>query len=165
MGLTNVTMWLSRRHEAYKGLMKRIHIMIIKVLQKEKELRTMKAEARNFTAGFDEAKFVKTEGSIKAPEMFQGPSRRLNLKPPAKGNHRLAKVQKLYEDVSRFRSDQCWRTASEETRASGTTWLELFILFDSTGYRRREGRTRKSQDAAIRAEKRQAKAKHYRKNG
>ena len=32
MGLTNVTMWLARRHEAYKGLMKRIHIMIIRVL-------------------------------------------------------------------------------------------------------------------------------------
>ena len=40
MDLTNVTMWLARRHEAYKGLMKRIHIMIIRVLQQEKEMRT-----------------------------------------------------------------------------------------------------------------------------
>ena len=140
MGLTNATMWLGRRHKAYKGLMERIHIMIIRVLQKEKELRTNRMEERNFTAGYDEIKFVRTEGSIKASEMFQGPARRLNLKQPAKGNHRLAKVQKLYEIVSRFLSDQCWRTASEDTRASGTAWLELFILFDSTGYRRREGR-------------------------
>ena len=36
MGLKNATMWLARRHEAYTGLMKRIYIMIIKVLQKKK---------------------------------------------------------------------------------------------------------------------------------
>ena len=47
MGLKNATMWLARRHEAYTGLMKRIHIMIIKVLQKEKDVRTKTAEERH----------------------------------------------------------------------------------------------------------------------
>ena len=65
LGLTNVTVWLGRRHEAYKKLMERIHMMIIKVLQKEKELRAKKAEERNFVAGYDDAKFIKSEGSIK----------------------------------------------------------------------------------------------------
>ena len=46
MGLKNATMWLARRHEAYTGLMKRIHIMIIKVLQKEKEVRNKREEEK-----------------------------------------------------------------------------------------------------------------------
>ena len=111
--------------------------MIIKVLQKEKEVRTGRAEERNFVNGYDDAKFVKTDGSIKAQLAFEGPSRPLQLQPPAKGNHRLAKVQFMYEDVSRFLTDQTWRKPKEETKASGTTWLELFILFDYMGYRRR----------------------------
>ena len=108
-------------------------------------MRTRKAEERNFVNGYDDAKFVKTEGSIKAQLSFEGPSRPLQLQPPAKGNHRLAKVQTIYEDVSRFLSDQTWRTPKEETRAIGTIWLELFILFDTLGYRRREGLTRSMQ--------------------
>ena len=163
IGLTNVTKWCSIRHEAYNGLLKRIQIMIIKVLQKEKEMRAKMIEERNFVAGYDEAKFVKTEGGIKAPDLFEGPSRRLELQPPAKGNHRLAKVQKLYVDVSSFLSDQCWRLPSDETRASGTTWLELFILFDTLGYRRREGRTKKNAVSAERADRRKAKHKHQRR--
>ena len=66
----------------------------------------------------------------------------------------------MYEDVSSFLSDQCWRTPKEETRASGTTWLELFILSDTMGYRRREGRTKKNAGSAERSEKRKAKNKH-----
>ena len=77
MGLTNVTMWLARMHEAYIGLMGRIHIMIIKVLQKEKEARTKRAEERTFVNGYDDAKFVKTDGCIKAQLAFEGPSRPL----------------------------------------------------------------------------------------
>ena len=95
--------------------------------------------------------------------MFEGPSRRLQLQPPAKGNHRLAKVQIIYEDVCSFLSDQCWRTPKEETRASGTTWLELFILFDTMGCRRRECRTKNNAGSAERSEKRKAKNKHQRR--
>ena len=40
IGLTNATKWLSIRHNGYKMLLARIHVMIIKVLQKEKEVRT-----------------------------------------------------------------------------------------------------------------------------
>ena len=41
--------------------------------------------------------------------------------------------------------------------------MELFILFDTTGYRRKEGRTKKNVDVAERAERRKAKNKHQRK--
>ena len=137
--------------------------MIVKVLQKEKEERTRRAEENNFVNGFDETKFVKTEGSIKAQLAFEGPSRPLRSQPPAKGNHRLAKVQLMYEDVSKFLTDQTWRTPKEETSASGTTWLELFILFDTMGYRRKEGRTPKNVASAARTEERKAANKHQRK--
>ena len=163
LGLTNVTLWLARRHEAYIGLMERIHIMIIRVLQKEKEERNRRAEERNFVNGFDETKFAKTDGSIKAQLAFEGPSSPLRLQPPAKGNHRLAKVQFMYEDVSRFLTEQTWRTPKEETRASGTTWLELFILFDTMGYRRKEGRTPKNVASTARTKERNARIKHKRK--
>ena len=137
--------------------------MIIKVLQKEKELRKKIAEERNYVAGYDEAKFVKTEGNIIAQVSFQGPSRKLKLQPPAKGNHRLTKFQVMYEDVSSFLKDQWWRTPTDETKASGATWLELFILFDTLGYRRKAGRTREHAGSAERAGKRKARNKHQRK--
>ena len=69
----------------------------------------------------------------------------------------------MYEDVSRFLTDQTWRLPEEETKASGTTWLELFILFDTTGYRRRTGRTPKNAESAARSEVRKARNKHQRK--
>ena len=75
----------------------------------------------------------------------------------------LANDQELYEDASKFLSGLSWRTPTEDTRASGTTWLELFVLFDTTGYRRKEGRTNKNVDVAKRTEKRKAKDKHQRK--
>ena len=46
LGLTNATTWLDRRHDAYIQFMKRIHIMIIRVLQKEKELRSQKCRSQ-----------------------------------------------------------------------------------------------------------------------
>ena len=163
IGLANATKWLSIRHNGYKALLERIHVMIIKVLQTEKDVKTARIAAKKFVAGYDETKFVKTDGSIKGPEMFQGPAKRLNLKPPVVGHHRLSNDQELYEDASKFLSDLSWRTPDEETRASGTTWLELFILFDTTGYRRKGGRTKKDADAAERAERRKARNKHQRK--
>ena len=51
LNLTNATKWLSKRHDKYKELLQRIHIMIVKVLQKEKESRAAKTQARNFAAG------------------------------------------------------------------------------------------------------------------
>ena len=67
--------------------------------------------------GYDDTKFVKSDGSIKAQLAFVGPSRPLKLQPPAKGVHRLAKVQAMYEDVSRFLTDQTWRLPEEETKS------------------------------------------------
>ena len=69
----------------------------------------------------------------------------------------------MYEDVSRFLSDQTWRTPKEETSASGTTWLKLFILYDTMGYRRRDGRTPKHVGWAARSKERKARNKHQRK--
>ena len=163
MGLTNATKWLSKRYSGYKDFIDRVHIMIINVLKKEKEVRAARTAARTFAEGYDGTKFVKANGKIRGPDCFKGPSRRLNLKPPVVGQHRLVKDQKIYEDASKFLSDLSWRTPDEETRASGTTWLELFILFDTTGYRRKGGRTKKNADAAERAERRKAKNKHQRK--
>ena len=160
IGIKDATNWLDKRHNRNKALMDRIHVMIIKVIQKETEVQTGKIEARNFIAGYDETKFVKTDGRIKGPEMFQGPAKRLQLKPPVQGNHKLAKVQELYEDVSHFLADQSWRTPTDDTRASGTTWLELFILFDTTGARSEGGSHIRDAEAKERAEKRRSNNKN-----
>ena len=137
--------------------------MIVKVLQKEKESREAKTKATNFAAGYDDTKFVKADGCIRGPECFHGPAMKLKLKPPVKGHHKLTKTLKLYEDASRFLADLSWKVPTESTKASRTTWLELFILFDTTGYRTKDGRTKRSEDVAKRAEKRKAANKHQRK--
>ena len=69
----------------------------------------------------------------------------------------------MYEDVNKFLIDQTWRLPKEDTKASGTTWLELFILFDTLGYRRKESRTPKNVASAARTKERQAANKHQRK--
>ena len=163
MGLTNATTWLSKRHKQYIDLIRRAHIMIVKVLQNEKESRAARTQAKNFAAGYDDAKFIKADGCIRGPECFHGPVMKSNLKTPVKGHHKLAKTQKLYEDASRFLADLSWKVPTENTKASGTTWLELFVLFDTTGYRTKEGRTKRNEDVARRVAKRKAADKHRRK--
>ena len=92
--------------------------------------------------------------------MFQGRSERLEIKTPTKGNHKLATHRRVYEDDSSFLPQQSWRRGSPQTKASGTTWLELLALFDTGGYRRPSARTRKDQASAKRTEERRANAKH-----
>ena len=42
------------------------------------------------------------------------------------------------EAIHRFLGSRKWRPLVLETRIGVATWMELFILFDTQGYRRRE---------------------------
>ncbi len=65
----------------------------------------------------------------------------------------------MYEDVSDFLAAQRWRLAEDESKSAGSTWIELFVLFDMGGYRRSEARYIKNAEAAKRAEVRSARSR------
>jgi len=56
--------------------------------------------------------------------------------------------------VHAFLSKRNWAPVSNDVEVSGTTWIELFALFDITGNRIEEGQHQKDPEATKRAEKR-----------
>ena len=133
--------WISDRHEAYCNLMADIHKIIVAVLKEEKARRTVKLAQHSFVFGFDVKKYIKADCKIRGPELFLQTGVKLDIKKPVKGKHKPSSVQTKYEDVSYFIAQQLWQPPSSSHRAGGTTWLELFIMFDDLGYRRRVART------------------------
>ena len=163
IGATKTLKWIADRHEAYVQFMHRVQGMIVHVLMAEKEERKRRKETKNFTAGYDEDKKIRADGWIKVCQNFLGESKQLQIQKPSKAAHKFEKRQLTYEDVHRFLADQSWKQSTYQTRASGTTWMELFALFDTGGYRRAEARLRKDDESAKRTDARRAKAKHMKK--
>ena len=75
---------------------------------------------------------------------------------PTKGKHRFSHCQTLY--VHAFINKRKWAPVTVDSETAGTTWLELFILYDMTGNRSEKGQHQKDPEATKRAGKR-------RKNG
>ena len=83
----------------------------------------------------------------------------LEMPPPIKGKHKHSYCQTLYEDVHSFMQQREWAYAHPEGNASGMTWTEMFILFDTAAYRTKEAKHIKNKDALRRATQRRDKAK------
>ena len=118
---------------------------------------------KDLLAGFDELK----EGwfTCKLPEVGarEGYSK-LQMLPATTGLHRYGgRMQAYYEAVHRFLAHRKWRAAEQEVQTAGVTWLELFAMFDSQGYRTAEDRVHSDQKAKARAEKRSAAKSHRRR--
>ena len=90
---------------------------------------------------------------------FTNQSCRVEVQKPVRGKHKLEKYQSMYEDVNAFIAAQARKKPDEQTIASGSTWIEIFTLFDIDGYRRTSSRLRKDEQAAKRTEQRAAKDK------
>ena len=83
----------------------------------------------------------------------------LEMPPPIKGKHKYSHCQKLYEDVHRFMQHTEWAYAHPEGNASGMTWTEMFVLFDTATHRSQEAQHVKNEEALKRAIVRRDKAK------
>ena len=90
----------------------------------------------------------------------------LNRPPPVKGKHKYTSCHKLYIDIHNFLNQRGWAPLDIESNEGGTTWLELFILFDTTQSRSTEGNHIRDLDVARRGVvrcSRSAKTKNNRK--
>ena len=89
-----------------------------------------------------------------------GNSIRLNMVNPAIGHHKYSRQQNLYEAIHKFIGQRDWKPLQPEIHIGGTTWIELFALFDTQGYRRRQGVFVIGQTKGMHA---RAKARHLKK--
>ena len=110
--------------------------------------------------GYDPKTHMISDMQIRTQNHLNPTYRKLDLPPLIIGKHRHQHVQSLYEDIHHFLNYSEWapaQTEDEDNKVSGTTWLELFIMFD-TGTHRRVGSSHVPSHAAkARANQRSAK--------
>ena len=102
-------------------------------------------------------KWIKSDAEIRNEDRLSTEYVNIDLPPPHKGKHRFTSCQRMYEEVHGFLGQRKWAYAHPESNASGVTWAELFILFDTGGYRTVDGQHIKYTAAAERAVQRKAK--------
>ena len=124
-----------------------------------KKKRAKRTKVNNQVIGYDTDNSIRADGRIRPPLQFETVAKSIVVSNPATGNHKLSKVQAAYEDVNAFIAKRKWQTPSHDTQASGTTWLELFTLFDMSGIRRKRARCRKNEVVAGRVDARQVARK------
>ena len=102
---------------------------------------------------------IKTKALIKYEGIDDDAYEKLELPTVVKGKHKYAYCQNLYEDVHMFLQQRRWSHTRPETACSGITWTELFVLFDTAGYRSPEAVHVKDKEAVSRAAKRRRAAR------
>ena len=76
------------------------------------------------------------------------------LTPPCDGIHKFKEQQLLYQCVHRFLNSSEWKPIADNGNASGTTWIELFMLFDLGKWRHKEATFSSDASSRARADKR-----------
>ena len=137
---------------------------IAAVISAEKEERVKAKKVDKITLGYDPEKWIKRDAEIRNEDRLSTDYVKIDLPPPHKGKHRFTSCQRMYEEVHVFLGQRKWAYAHPESNASGVTWAELFILFDTGGYRTIEGQHIKDKAAAERAVQRKAKEKKPRRS-
>ncbi len=75
------------------------------------------------------------------------------LTEPNGGVHKYSGQQVLYQCLHDFLGKSTWKMVASNTTEGGMTWLELFILFDTGGWRDKEAIFHLDAASKIRAEK------------
>jgi hypothetical protein len=153
-GLVKLADWLAKRHDRYTNLMNRIQKMIATITIAEKEERKKKLQVEKIIKGYDTEKWVETDVQIRDEEQNNQDYEKITLPPLIKGKHKFTFCQNMYSEIHTFLQQREWAPINLENQTGGTTWLELFILFDISGNRTDKGKHVKDQGAHARAEKR-----------
>ena len=75
---------------------------------------------------------MKADANVRDESQLEVEYREVKSITPTKGNHKFIHRQKLYEEVHNFLSKRKWAPVQVDTDAGGITWIELFVLFDTT---------------------------------
>ena len=103
---------------------------------------------------------MKGDANVRDESQLEIEYREVKLITPTKGNHKFTQRQKLYEEVHNFLSTRKWAPVKADTDVGGIAWIELFVLFDTTGYRSEEGQHIKNKAVTKRAEGRKGNKKN-----
>ena len=79
---------------------------------------------------------------------------KLRMSPPIMGIHKFSYCSGFYKDIREFLDERMFTPAASNSNTSGVTWLELFLLFDTTGARTERGEHIRDRSARQRAEAR-----------
>ena len=131
-----------------------VGVTLAEKLEREKEHTKQKA-----ILGYDPEKWPHTEAKIRDEEHYEIDYVDLKPIPPTKGNHKFAYCQDLYEEVHAFLEKRKWAPIRADIEVAGTSWIEVFALFDLAGNRSTMGQHQKNPGALKRAEKRARKAR------
>ena len=153
-GLVKLGQWLAERHSRYVCFMRRVQKMIVAVTSAEKDARKKAHECNKAVLGYDPTKWLKTDAKIRRKGEEQYTYIKLKMPPPAIGVHRYTYCRNLYRDIHKFLANRSWAPTDEESTISGVTWLELFVLFDTSGARTNKGDHIKDPKAKKRADAR-----------
>ena len=160
-GATQLAKWLASRQKDYAKFMGKVQKIIVAVLKKEKEERGHKEEIQKTLLGYDPQKQAKV--TCRLPPQQPGDDDtntfQLELIPPVTSTHAYANQQKLYRCIHKFLNQGRWYKPDENRNTSGTTWLELFIQFDTLGWREQGADYTRNPDESKRAKARNAKMK------
>ena len=132
-GFVKLGQWLAERHSRYVSFMRRVQKMIVAVTIAEKYARKKAHECNKALLGYDPTKWLKTNAKIRRKGEEQYTYTKLKMPPPAIGVHRYTYCKNLYRDIHKFLANRSWAPTDEESTISGVTWLELFVLFDTSG--------------------------------
>ena len=158
-GLVKLGVWLAKRHDRYASFMKRVHKMIATITIAEKQERAKDKEIQRMLIGYDPEKWLKTNAQLRDDEQNQQAFNKLDMPAAIIGKHKYSRCQQLYEDIHAVLSEREWAPVQQDNSTSGTTWTELFILYDTAGGRTEEGEHVKDPAANVRADKRRAMSK------
>ena len=159
VGLVKLGKWCEARWKQYNKLLNRVHNMIAGVTLAEKAERAKQQLIQQAMLGYDPEKWIKAKAMIRDEEHLEIEYQSIETITPSKGKHRFSHCQTLYEEVHSFINERRWAPVNVDSETAGTTWLELFIRYDITGYRSEKGQHRKDPEATNRAEKRRGKSK------
>jgi hypothetical protein len=166
-GLVALAKWTADRHGRYILFMRRIQHFVAAVLKAEKDIRANRNKTNKSILGYDPTKWIKTIPKIRNGGEERRRHVRLEMARPARGQHRFKHCHGLYLDIHQFLRDREWAAADNEGDTSGSTWIELFVLFDITAARTQRGQHIKDIGAKVRADARNKKkeAAQRRKQG
>ena len=111
--------------------------MIAAVTKVEKEERKTAKAIDKQVLGNDPEKWVETDLNLDRSLQHRRVFSRLDIPPPVQGVHKYKYCQRLYEEVHSFLQVREWALANLEDNVVGVTWMELFVLFDKGGLRRK----------------------------
>lgn len=146
--------WLHKRHGRYVKFMSMVQKSMAAVIKAEQDERERRKKVQDMLAGHDCTK----EGRFTCSLPTVGPEegyKKMEVLPHTKGNHRYGgKLQQYCEAVHAFLAHRKWKEVDEDVQIAGTTWLEMFVLFDRMGYRTQADRVHRDTKAQARAERR-----------